>query len=84
LFYLLVSVVAFAAMGLDKRAAARGRARIPELRLHALEVAGGFPGSLAAQQLFRHKCAKLSYQITFWAIVVLHAAGWAAWWWAQG
>ncbi|MFP5341147.1 MAG: DUF1294 domain-containing protein, partial [Gammaproteobacteria bacterium] len=40
------------------------------------ELAGGWPGALVAQQVFRHKTRKLSYQLTFWLIVVLHQAFW--------
>jgi len=40
---------------------------------------GGWPGALLAQQLFRHKTRKLSYQLLFWAIVLLHQVFWAAW-----
>jgi len=31
---------------------------------------------LVAQQLFRHKTLKLSYQLMFWAIVLLHQLFW--------
>jgi uncharacterized membrane protein YsdA (DUF1294 family) len=37
-----------------------------------LELAGGWPGAFLAQRRLRHKCSKVSYQITFWLIVSLH------------
>ena len=57
-YLLAVNLVTFTAFGLDKhRAVARGR-RIPELRLLGLAAAGGGPGAVAAQRLFRHKTVK--------------------------
>jgi uncharacterized membrane protein YsdA (DUF1294 family) len=83
LVYGLASVVAFVAYGLDKRAAIRGRWRIPESTLHLMELVGGFPGSFIGQHLFRHKLAKIRYIVVFWLIVAAHACGWAAWWWLK-
>jgi len=77
--YAVASVVAFIAYGLDKRAALRGRWRVPEASLHLIELLGGFPGALLGQQVFRHKRRKARYMIIFWLIVALHAAGWLLW-----
>lgn len=68
----LTTVAVFA---YDKRAAKRrGARRIPERTLHLLELSGGWPGSLFAQQWLRHKTVKASYRRVFWAIVTLHLA----------
>lgn len=80
-WYLVVSVVAFVAIALDKRAARLGRWRTPEARLHLLEFLGGFPGSFAARQLARHKTRKLGYRVIFTLAVMVHLAGWGGWWW---
>jgi len=56
----------------DKTAAQRGHRRIPESTLHALELAGGWPGALLAQRRFRHKTTKASYRVAFWTVVALH------------
>lgn len=53
-----------------------GEWRIPEKGLHAIELLGGWPGALLAQQVFRHKTRKLSYQLWFWLIVAAHQAVW--------
>jgi hypothetical protein len=42
--------------------------RTPEKVLHASELLGGWPGALLAQQLFRHKTRKVSYQLVFWGL----------------
>ncbi len=76
LIYLVASVVAFALYGSDKRRARQERQRTPEKVLHGLELCGGWPGALLAQQMFRHKTRKVSFQLTFWLIVAVHQAFW--------
>ncbi|KAA6168417.1 DUF1294 domain-containing protein [Pseudomonas veronii] len=74
--YGVVSVVAFFLYWNDKRKARADSRRTPENILHAVELAGGWPGALIAQQVFRHKTRKVSYQVLFWAIVLLHQVFW--------
>ncbi|UCD74565.1 MAG: DUF1294 domain-containing protein [Phycisphaerales bacterium] len=74
--YLTMSVITFIVYGLDKRAAIKGRSRVPEATLHLLGLLGGFFGALVAQQVFRHKRRKLWFILITWLIVLLHAAGW--------
>lgn len=74
--YGIVSLLAFFLYWSDKRKARTERWRTPENVLHAVELAGGWPGALVAQQLFRHKTRKVSYQVLFWAIVLLHQVFW--------
>lgn len=77
--YLGVSALTFLVYGFDKRRAVKGGSRVPEKTLHLLELCGGWPGALLAQNLFRHKTQKRSFRIVFWAIVVLHLAAWVGW-----
>lgn len=72
--YLGTSIVAFSAYALDKSAAQNNRWRTQESTLHLLGLIGGWPGALVAQRLFRHKTKKQSFQITFWATVILNCA----------
>ena len=74
--YAVVSVVAFLLYWSDKRKAQTNRWRTPENILHAVELAGGWPGALIAQQVFRHKTRKVSFQVLFWVIVLLHQVFW--------
>ncbi|WP_028620089.1 DUF1294 domain-containing protein [Pseudomonas sp. Ant30-3] len=74
--YGIVSLLAFFLYWGDKRKARTDRWRTPENVLHAVEFAGGWPGALLAQQVFRHKTRKVSFQILFWAIVLLHQVFW--------
>jgi uncharacterized membrane protein YsdA (DUF1294 family) len=74
--YGVVSLLAFLLYWSDKRKARSDHWRTPENVLHAVEFAGGWPGALLAQQLFRHKTRKLSYQLMFWIIVLMHQVFW--------
>ena len=74
--YGVVSLIAFFLYWSDKRKAQTDRWRTPENILHAVELAGGWPGALIAQQVFRHKTRKVSYQVLFWVIVLLHQVFW--------
>ncbi len=76
--YAGASLIAFVAYALDKAAARAGRWRTPESTLHLLALIGGWPGALLAQRQFRHKTAKTSFRVVFWATVLLNcgALGW--------
>ncbi len=75
--YALMSILTVQQYSIDKSAAQAGKGRTSEANLHFFELAGGWPGALFAQYLYRHKYRKLSYQITFWLIVLLHGVSWA-------
>ena len=76
--YGTVSHVAFVMYWVDKRAATQGAQRTPENTLHFFELCCGWPGALLAQQIFRHKTRKVSYQLVFWLAVLANvgALGW--------
>lgn len=77
ILYTLFSFVCFFTYAIDKRKAITNDDwRISESTLHFLELIGGWPGALIAQQQFRHKTKKISFQKTFWLIVLLHFALW--------
>lgn len=70
-FFGCVSLIMYS---LDKAAAERGMRRTPEGTLHLVDVLGGWPGALIAQQLSRHKTVKTSFQSVFWFTVVANIA----------
>ena len=76
--YFVFSVLSFFAYMRDKRAAARDAWRTSESTLHLLDLAGGWPGGIIAQRLFRHKTVKPSFQFGFWFTVVANMGG--VWW----
>jgi uncharacterized membrane protein YsdA (DUF1294 family) len=74
--YGLASLASFVLMGLDKRAAARERRRIPERVLHLLELLGGWPGALLGMAAWKHKRRKKGFVAVTALIVVLHLVVW--------
>lgn len=75
-----MSVIALIRYSEDKELAKKAERdpsirRVPEAELHAFEWMGGWPGALIAQGWFHHKNKKLSYQIYFWVIVLIHVVG---------
>ena len=76
LAYALASLLAFASFGWDKRQARVGGRRVPERRLHALALAGGFAGAWLGMLAFRHKTRKPAFRAVPLVAAALHAAAW--------
>lgn len=72
---LILNFVTFAAYAVDKRAAQTDNGRIAEHTLLLLGMLGGWPGGVLAQQIFRHKTRKVSFQILFWISVIINIVG---------
>jgi uncharacterized membrane protein YsdA (DUF1294 family)/cold shock CspA family protein len=77
--YPAMSAVTFALYADDKSRARKGTWRVPEKTLHLCELVGGWPGGFIAQRKLHHKNRKTAYQITFWAIVIIHQIFWITW-----
>jgi uncharacterized membrane protein YsdA (DUF1294 family)/cold shock CspA family protein len=75
--YSFFSILMLFIYGADKAHAAIRSWRIPEVYLHVLELMGGWPGALMAQNEFRHKTRKSLYQVIFRGIIALHLLAWA-------
>ena len=76
--YVLFSIFTFLVYWFDKAAARRGLWRTKESSLLVLGLVGGWPGAVVAQRVLRHKNRKESFQLAFWATVVMNAfaLGW--------
>lgn len=72
--YVVLSVLTFALYGADKAAARRGARRTPEFALHLIALAGGWPGALAGQRVFRHKTQKQPFRAILWCTIVGNCA----------
>ena len=72
--YGLLSCLSYIIYSLDKAAAGKDMQRIPESTLHFVDMLGGWPGALIAQQQFRHKTVKASFQTVFFATVLVNVA----------
>lgn len=62
-YLLIVNIVAFFLMGIDKKKAQIGAWRIPEKTLFLSAILGGGVGAIAGMQLFRHKTRHRSFVI---------------------
>ena len=71
IYLIIVNLIAFIAMYLDKRKARYGKWRIPEQSLLVLALIGGSIGSIIGMYTFRHKTKKLRFSIGFPIILLL-------------
>lgn len=75
LIYLIVmNIIGFASMGIDKSKAKRGAWRIPEKTLFLIAILGGSIGSILGMKQFRHKTKHKSFTIGMPAILLVQAA----------
>lgn len=74
IYLLAMNIWLFAAMGIDKCAARRGRRRIAEKKLFLLALLGGSPGGIAAMYVFRHKTLHRRFVFGFPAILAMQLA----------
>lgn len=79
ILYAGISRITFTLYADDKYRAEHGKWRTSETTLHLFELMGGWLGGFIAQQKLRHKNRKTSYQVVFWAIVIIHQIGWLTW-----
>jgi uncharacterized membrane protein YsdA (DUF1294 family) len=68
---LAASVIAFAAMGVDKRRARLGKWRIRESTLFLLAVVGGSPGAILGMRAFHHKTRHWYFKFGLPAILIV-------------
>ena len=71
IYLIVINLISFFAMYVDKRKAKYGRWRIPEQTLFILALNGGSIGSIAGMYTFRHKTKKLRFSIGFPVILIL-------------
>ena len=71
-------VIAFVTVWRDKVLASGNRRRVPERTLHRAEAWGGWLGSFVAQQVFRHKTRKATYQRVYRPIALCWLVAWVA------
>ena len=73
-YAVVINIVLFAVMGIDKYKARKGLWRIPEKTLFGLAIAGGSIGGILGMKVFRHKTKHNSFKFGFPAILVLQLA----------
>ena len=66
------SVITFLLYGFDKARSKNGGWRVPEIVLHGLALAGGFPGGWVGRSVFRHKTKKGIFVFVLAVSTVIH------------
>ena len=74
LYLLLINLIAFGLCVHDKRAAQRGRWRVPERTLFGCAFALGAPGLYVGMRLFRHKTKKARFAIGILILCIVQIA----------
>lgn len=74
--YLTLSILTMFLYGLDKANAAMRKWRVPEAYFYILELMGGWPGALMAQNDLRHKTRQTVYLMILRSIIALHLFAW--------
>jgi len=70
IYLIVINIVTFLAMWIDKKKAKRGRYRISEQALFILVLLGGGVGGIAGMYTFRHKTQKPRFVIGFPFILI--------------
>ena len=70
LYLVIINLITFLAMYIDKRKAKRGKWRIKESTLFTLVLLGGGVGGICGMYLFRHKNKKSRFVFGFPAILI--------------
>ena len=71
IYLIVINIIGFFAMGIDKWKAKNNAWRIPENTLFAITALGGGIGTIAGMYTFRHKTKKNKFTIGLPAILIL-------------
>ena len=74
-YFVIITIVAFALMGIDKHKAKKGAYRIPEASLFITALLGGSIGSVAGMLVFHHKTQHWYFQFFMPLISFLQMVG---------
>ena len=70
-YVIVINLIAFLAMYIDKKKAQKGKWRIKESTLFMLVLLGGGIGGIAGMYTFRHKTKKIKFTIGLPTILIL-------------
>jgi len=71
LYFIIINIIGFLIMYIDKRRAKKGKWRIQERTLFIVTALGGGIGTIAGMYTFRHKTQKIAFVIGFPLITIL-------------
>ena len=70
IYFVIINILGFLIMYIDKQKAKKGKWRIPEKTLFIITALGGGIGTIAGMYLFRHKTQKLKFVLGFPTILI--------------
>lgn len=70
-FLIVMNIIGFASMGIDKKRAQRSAFRIPEATLFAIALIGGSLGSILGMRIFHHKTRHWYFKFGMPLILIL-------------
>ena len=71
IYFIIINIIGFLIMYIDKQKAKKGKWRIPEKTLFIITALGGGIGTIAGMYTFHHKTKKLKFTIGLPTILIL-------------
>ena len=71
IYFIIINIIGFLIMYIDKQKAKKGKWRIPEKTLFIITALGGGIGTIAGMYTFRHKTQKVAFVVGFPVITIL-------------
>lgn len=71
IYFIIINIIGFLAMYIDKQKAKKGKWRIPEKTLFIITALCGGIGTIAGMYTFRHKTQKVAFVVGFPVITIL-------------
>ena len=71
IYLIIINIIGFLVMYIDKQKAKKGKWRIPEQTLFIVTALGGGIGTIAGMYTFHHKTKKLKFTIGLPTILIL-------------
>lgn len=72
IYLIILNIITFLIMGIDKYLAIKKKYRISEFHLLTLTLFGGSVGSLLGMIIFRHKTKKMKFLIIIPLSIIIH------------
>lgn len=72
IYLIILNIITFLIMGIDKYLAIKKKYRISEFHLITLTLFGGSVGSLLGMIIFRHKTKKMKFLIIIPLSIIIH------------
>ena len=71
IYLIVINILGFLVMGLDKHKAKMAERRIPENTLFMFTILGGGVGTIAGMYVFHHKTKKMKFKVGMPLVLVL-------------